>query len=129
MRTIGTVEALLVLSEWPPRSMLMEDTAFSPPETYATSACKHQDNVAWTNVALAVRIAQEVGLHDETTYAPEDTASWETRRRLNVWIREYAWIVCCVTLTFRVHECRSTVSRWLTFSLIAASRGDWDETP
>lgn len=88
MRTIGTVEALLILSEWPPRSILMEDTVFGPSETYSASACKRQDDVAWTNVALAVRIAQEVGLHDETTYSLENTSSWETRRRINVWIRE-----------------------------------------
>ncbi|GMK54780.1 hypothetical protein CspeluHIS016_0113660 [Cutaneotrichosporon spelunceum] len=84
MRTIGTVEALLILSEWPPRSMLVEDCV-GP--ACPSSACKHQDDVAWTNVALAVRIAQEVGLHDETTYVPANTADWETRRRVNVWIQ------------------------------------------
>ncbi|BEI80306.1 hypothetical protein CcaverHIS002_0108350 [Cutaneotrichosporon cavernicola] len=83
MRTIGTVEALLILSEWPPRSMLVED---SVGDACPSSACKHQDDVAWTNVALAVRIAQEVGLHDETTYVPANTSDWQTRRRVNVWI-------------------------------------------
>ncbi len=85
MRTIGTVEALLILSEWPPRSMLVEDGVGN---SCPSSACKHQDDVAWTNVALAVRIAQEVGLHDETTYVPTNTSDWQTRRRVNVWIRE-----------------------------------------
>ncbi|KLT42269.1 hypothetical protein CC85DRAFT_328331 [Cutaneotrichosporon oleaginosum] len=84
MRTIGTVEALLILSEWPPRSMLVED---SVGDACPSSACKHQDDVAWTNVALAVRIAQEVGLHDETTYLPVNTSDWQTRRRVHVWIQ------------------------------------------
>lgn len=89
MRSIGSVEALLILSEWPPRSMLVEDTVAAPSEGCSISACKHQDDVAWTNVALAVRMAQEVGLHDETTYAPANSTCWQTRRRINVWIREW----------------------------------------
>lgn len=96
MRTIGTVETLLILSEWPPRLMLVEDNVF-PLGERIVSACKHQDDVAWTNVALvgcweilltqAVRIAQEIGLNDETTYEPRTTSSWQARRRINAWIR------------------------------------------
>jgi hypothetical protein len=56
LRTIGTVEAMLILSEWPPRAMLLEDTSFLSPEEQGNksnaSACKHQDDVAWNLVGL-----------------------------------------------------------------------------
>lgn len=98
MRTIGTVETLLILSEWPPRSLLGAEDLLGPDKEHF-SACKHQDDVAWTNVALvksaqdvadaqAVRIAQEVELNDEKTYAPGTSSSWKARRRINAWIRE-----------------------------------------
>jgi len=52
-RTIGTVEGLLVLSEWPPRAMLLRDpvgtsgSVSSPP-----TACKLFDDLTWTLTGL-----------------------------------------------------------------------------
>lgn len=106
------MEALLILSEWPPRAMLVEDMGLVS-EARPVSPCKHQDDVAWTNVALAVRIGQEVGLHDETTYAPANSFDWTMRRRVNAWIRESKMDMTtgqASELTGRVHECRPAVS-------------------
>jgi hypothetical protein len=82
---------MLILSEWPPRTMLLDDPEFSCGAGSGTSAsaCKHQDDVAWNLVGLAVRIAQGLGLHDESTYMAQDWSSWETLRRLNSWISEW----------------------------------------
>lgn len=68
--------------------MLVEDAVAGQSKSSSVSACKHQDDVAWTNVALAVRVAQEIGLHDDTTYTLAASTSWQMRRRINVWIRE-----------------------------------------
>lgn len=47
---------MLILSEWPPRAMLLEDTSFLNPDEQeqrgGANACKHQDDVAWNLVGL-----------------------------------------------------------------------------
>lgn len=50
-RTIGTVEALLVLSEWPPRALLLKDPS-RPRASTLSSACKLFDDLAWTLTGL-----------------------------------------------------------------------------
>ncbi|GMK58645.1 hypothetical protein CspeluHIS016_0600870 [Cutaneotrichosporon spelunceum] len=85
-RTIGTVEALLVLSEWPPRALLLKDPSRARAST-ASSACKLFDDLAWTLTGLALRIAQELSLHDEKAYSKEsEDALAITRRKMNAWI-------------------------------------------
>ncbi|CAK9787158.1 unnamed protein product [Cutaneotrichosporon oleaginosum] len=85
-RTIGTVEALLVLSEWPPRALLLKDPSRARASTLS-SACKLFDDLAWTLTGLALRIAQEISLHDEKGYSKEsEEALATTRRKMNAWI-------------------------------------------
>ncbi|BEI83827.1 hypothetical protein CcaverHIS002_0404310 [Cutaneotrichosporon cavernicola] len=85
-RTIGTVEALLVLSEWPPRALLLKDPSRARASTLS-SACKLFDDLAWTLTGLALRIAQELSLHDEKGYSKENEETLAiTRRKMNAWI-------------------------------------------
>ncbi|KAK6903377.1 hypothetical protein I203_106880 [Kwoniella mangroviensis CBS 8507] len=88
-RTIGTVEALLILSEWPPRAMLLSDSnVISEPNSHRGPAnpCKVYDDLSWTMIGLATRIAQELGLHDEKAYPSEAQSEWSVHRRHRTWI-------------------------------------------
>jgi len=56
-RTIGTVEAFLILSEWPPRAQYLFDSVV--PQTGAaassskdTNPCKVYDDLSWTLIGL-----------------------------------------------------------------------------
>ncbi|KAL1412226.1 hypothetical protein Q8F55_003237 [Vanrija albida] len=84
--TIGTVEGLLVLSEWPPRAPVLRDPASTSSSTRSPpSATKQFDDLSWKLTGLAVRIAQELSLHDETTYK-DSVPPWAGRRRLDAWL-------------------------------------------
>nr|XP_019046802.1 hypothetical protein I302_03405 [Kwoniella bestiolae CBS 10118]OCF25732.1 hypothetical protein I302_03405 [Kwoniella bestiolae CBS 10118] len=88
-RTIGTVEALLILSEWPPQAMLLSDNSVKvEPNLHRRPAnpCKVYDDLSWTMVGLAARIAQELGLHDEKAYPSEAQSEWSVHRRHRTWI-------------------------------------------
>nr|XP_018265113.1 uncharacterized protein I303_01473 [Kwoniella dejecticola CBS 10117]OBR87271.1 hypothetical protein I303_01473 [Kwoniella dejecticola CBS 10117] len=88
-RTIGTVEALLILSEWPPRALLLSDNSINVASTSGktpANPCKVYDDLSWTMIGLAVRISQELGLHDEKAYPSESQAEWSVHRRHRTWI-------------------------------------------
>nr|XP_019008159.1 uncharacterized protein I206_06714 [Kwoniella pini CBS 10737]OCF46940.1 hypothetical protein I206_06714 [Kwoniella pini CBS 10737] len=88
-RTIGTVEALLILSEWPPRALLLSDNSINValhPSKSPGNPCKVYDDLSWTMIGLAVRISQELGLHDEKAYPSEAQEEWSVHRRHRTWI-------------------------------------------
>ncbi|WWC86561.1 uncharacterized protein L201_001438 [Kwoniella dendrophila CBS 6074] len=88
-RTIGTVEALLILSEWPPRALLLSDTSINVAPNFnkrPVNPCKVYDDLSWTMIGLAVRISQELGLHDEKAYPSEAQEEWSVHRRHRTWI-------------------------------------------
>lgn len=61
-RTIGTVEAMLILSEWPPSVMFMEDKVGASSRRdrkSSVSACKQQNDIAWTLVGLVFMAARD----------------------------------------------------------------------
>lgn len=57
MRTIGTVEGFLILSEWPPGASLIGDKLGlgGLPPTRESSACKVLDDVGWMMTGMVSR--------------------------------------------------------------------------
>ncbi|BEJ01315.1 hypothetical protein CcaverHIS631_0511720 [Cutaneotrichosporon cavernicola] len=93
LRSISTVEALLLLSEWPmlPMTHQLEDN--SEPETEEFLLLKpslRYDAYSWSNIGWAVRLAQELGIHDIATgKSPQSVEPWKTERMLKTWVYCY----------------------------------------
>ncbi|WWC94409.1 hypothetical protein V866_001251 [Kwoniella sp. B9012] len=97
LRSISTVEALLVLSEWPllPLSRGKEhDESASNDEydsTHLLLPSLRYDQHSWSQIGWAVRIAQELGLHNRAFEAVllNRSETWENSRMLKTWIYCY----------------------------------------
>ncbi|BEJ10583.1 hypothetical protein CspHIS471_0100050 [Cutaneotrichosporon sp. HIS471] len=93
LRSISTVEALLLLSEWPmlPMNHQLEDN--TEPETEEFLLLKpslRYDAYSWSNIGWAVRLAQELGIHDIATgKSQQSLESWKTERMLKTWVYCY----------------------------------------
>ncbi|WVQ73281.1 hypothetical protein IAR50_002849 [Cryptococcus sp. DSM 104548] len=85
-RTIGTVEALLILSEWPPIPSLITPSTPTTSPRRPPNPCTIYDDASWTLIGLAVRIAQELDLQNENTYMKSSEPRWVLHRRHNAWI-------------------------------------------
>ncbi|WWC60242.1 uncharacterized protein I303_102808 [Kwoniella dejecticola CBS 10117] len=86
--TIGIVEALLILSEWPPEPATLIDTGLlDVPEDgmERSSPCKLYDDVSWALTGMAVRVAQRLDLQDERTYLDPTQPEWVVSRRYRTW--------------------------------------------
>lgn len=64
-RTVGTVEALLILSEWPPREEYLVDSALPETSTRKSNPAKVYDELSWTLIGLVgvYRADQTVSVH------------------------------------------------------------------
>ncbi|WVW87145.1 hypothetical protein I302_109202 [Kwoniella bestiolae CBS 10118] len=86
--SIGTVEALLILSEWPPEPSALSDTGLLDPfqeQNDRSSPCKLYDDVSWALTGMAVRVAQKLDLQDERTYLDKSQPDWVVTRRYRTW--------------------------------------------
>lgn len=96
LRTISTVEALLLLSEWPmaPLTPFSDQEQANDPMSEEASLLKpsaRYDATSWTYIGLAVRLAQELGIHDIVTLSESKTTDhpWRQRRLLKTWVYCY----------------------------------------
>ncbi|KAK4056570.1 zinc finger transcriptional activator [Microbotryomycetes sp. JL221] len=99
-RNIGSVDALLLLTEWPciPLEHVLkngepkeEGGNEEAAELLKTSA--QYDSMSWTYIGIAVRLAQELGLDNVATYRldsidknPDAPDAWLSERALRTWI-------------------------------------------
>ncbi|WWC92459.1 uncharacterized protein L201_007417 [Kwoniella dendrophila CBS 6074] len=83
--SIGIVEALLVLSEWPPEPSALVDSGILDLAQDRLSPCKLYDDVSWALTGMAVRIAQTLDLQDEKTYLDKTQPDWIVTRRYRTW--------------------------------------------
>lgn len=104
LRSVSSVEALLLLSEWPmlPRQQ-GQDSSCDPPSEEASllKPSLRYDAYSWTHIGLAVRLAQELGIHDVVNPSLEisiDKGSPKTKRMLKTWIYCYNAERQCVLL-------------------------------
>ncbi|KAL1405715.1 hypothetical protein Q8F55_007385 [Vanrija albida] len=97
LRSISTVEALLLLSEWPmvpmPRA---EDRDYgddnAADEAVLLKPSLRYEAFAWTNIGWAVRLAQELGIHDAVHLQRIMSTvgkSWKQHRMLKTWVYCY----------------------------------------
>jgi len=95
LRTISSVEALLLLSEWPmlPMSRAGADSSCDPmsEEALLLKPSLRYDAYSWAYIGMAVRLAQELGLHDMVNLAITKTNvnSWKQNRMLKTWVYAY----------------------------------------
>ncbi|GAA6008902.1 hypothetical protein JCM11491_003828 [Sporobolomyces phaffii] len=106
LRHISSVEALLLLTEWPPvadrrkgksrrraNSFDDDDVAGGADEAAELLRTSTQyDGMSWSFIGCAVRLGQELGIHNLYTSASErkaDTISWHEERCLRTWIYCY----------------------------------------
>ncbi|WWC95609.1 hypothetical protein V866_002474 [Kwoniella sp. B9012] len=86
--SIGIVEALLIMSEWPPEPSVLIDTGLletlQGPNDWS-SPCKLYDDVSWALTGMAVRVAQKLDLQDERTYLDKSQPDWMVTRRYRTW--------------------------------------------
>lgn len=96
LRSISTVEALLLLSEWPMVPMSKpEDNHYGDDnaldEAVLLRPSLRYDAYAWTNIGWAVRLAQELGIHDAVhlqRMMGTVGKSWKQHRMLKTWVCE-----------------------------------------
>ncbi|GMK59739.1 hypothetical protein CspeluHIS016_0803450 [Cutaneotrichosporon spelunceum] len=93
LRSISTVEALLLLSEWPMLPMSHQLEGNDEPETEEFLLLKpslRYDAYSWGNIGWAVRLAQELGIHDIATGKSQQIMEpWKTERMLKTWVYCY----------------------------------------
>ncbi|SGY79893.1 BQ5605_C008g05246 [Microbotryum silenes-dioicae] len=106
LRHISSVEALLLLTEWPSSPLIHRtDAALARQEadedqdegeretSKALKTSNQYDSMSWTYLGLAVRLAQELGMHNTALYGLDardgDGPSWESERILRAWIYCY----------------------------------------
>ncbi|TXT05103.1 uncharacterized protein COLE_06423 [Cutaneotrichosporon oleaginosum] len=93
LRSISTVEALLLLSEWPMLPMNHQLEGNNEPETEEFLLLKpslRYDAYSWSNIGWAVRLAQELGIHDIATgKSQQNLELWKTERMLKTWVYCY----------------------------------------
>ncbi|TXT08898.1 hypothetical protein VHUM_03026 [Vanrija humicola] len=97
LRSISTVEALLLLSEWPMVPMTKtEDRDYGDDsrveEAVLLRPSLRYDAYAWTNIGWAVRLAQELGIHDAVNLQRMMGSvgkSWKQHRMLKTWVYCY----------------------------------------
>lgn len=90
VRNISSVEALLLLSEWPIVSMpgTREHTEGSEQSRLLQPSLRY-DSYSWANIGLAVRLAQELGIHEVVKLKQEETTPWLQSRTLKTWVYCY----------------------------------------
>lgn len=95
LRNISTIEALLLLSEWPMLPMPNEPDHEegdnpTPEEASLLKPSIQYDAYSWTMIGLAVRLAQELGIQDIDTLSIDSASdnSLKQTRMLKTWICE-----------------------------------------
>ncbi|KAI5478696.1 hypothetical protein MNV49_004723 [Pseudohyphozyma bogoriensis] len=96
LRGVGGVEALLLLAEWP---SLMEEEDYElgkgeegegEDEVKAFLKPSNQyDSMSWSYIGFAVRLAQELGLHNDSIYPRESDGKarhWNQERNMRTWL-------------------------------------------
>lgn len=91
LRCISTVEALLLLTEWPlaPKTSASGRTDGASEEARLLSPSLRYDASSWTNIGLAVRLGQELGLHHAISANRKAPATWREMRALKTWVYCY----------------------------------------
>ncbi|GAA5937232.1 uncharacterized protein JCM15063_002846 [Sporobolomyces koalae] len=107
LRHISSVEALLLLTEWPPiadrrkgknrrrAGTELEENGSNSDSDEAAELLRtstQYDGMSWSFIGCAVRLAQELGIHNLYTSASDrkaDNISWHEERCLRTWIYCY----------------------------------------
>lgn len=97
LRTISSVEAFLLLSEWPMLPVptfnehdTTDDDDAPPEEALLLKPSTRYDAYSWAYMGIAVRLAQELGIHDIASLSQTNTEnSWKQNRMLKTWIHCY----------------------------------------
>ncbi|GMK57798.1 hypothetical protein CspeluHIS016_0406320 [Cutaneotrichosporon spelunceum] len=97
LRTASTVEALLLLSEWPLLPATRKRRSREEPDSEEARLLRpslRYDAYCWSNIGLAIRIAQELGMEDSVFQAAEAARedlpdTWKYERPLKTWIYCY----------------------------------------
>lgn len=99
LRSVSSVEALLLLSEWPmlPVRKQPDDDPTDPlsDEAVLLQRSVRYDAYSWAYIGMAVRLAQELGIHDfvtlSLTKSPDTDIdnSWKQTRMLRTWVYCY----------------------------------------
>lgn len=91
LRCISTVEALLLLTEWPlaPKTPASGRADAASEEARLLSPSLRYDASSWTNIGLAVRLGQELGLHHAISANRKAPATWREMRSLKTWVYCY----------------------------------------
>ncbi|ORY91668.1 hypothetical protein BCR35DRAFT_73363 [Leucosporidium creatinivorum] len=98
-RHISSVEALLLMTEWPAIPLVYGGKGPEVKDevehevTELLKASTQYDSMSWTYIGCAVRLAQELGIDNAALYGLDkknDTpASWQTGRILSTWLYCY----------------------------------------
>ncbi|BEJ13003.1 hypothetical protein CspHIS471_0301770 [Cutaneotrichosporon sp. HIS471] len=97
LRSASTVEALLLLSEWPLLPATRKRRSREEPDSEEARLLRpslRYDAYCWSNIGLAIRIAQELGMEDSVFQAAEAARedwpdTWKYERPLKTWIYCY----------------------------------------
>ncbi|KLT43957.1 hypothetical protein CC85DRAFT_284001 [Cutaneotrichosporon oleaginosum] len=97
LRSTSTVEALLLLSEWPLLPATRKRRSRDEPDSEEARLLRpslRYDAYCWSNIGLAIRIAQELGMEDSVFQAAEAAKeaspdAWKYERPLKTWIYCY----------------------------------------
>lgn len=85
------MEALLLLTEWPlaPKTPASGRADAASEEARLLYPSLRYDASSWTNIGLAVRLGQELGLHHAISVNRKAPATWREMRSLKTWVYCY----------------------------------------
>lgn len=69
LRVIGSVEALLLLSEWPLLPLVSFNSSAERGDDFLKPSLRY-DSLCWSQIGMAVRLAQELGLRQFSLFFP-----------------------------------------------------------
>lgn len=114
LRSTSTVEALLLLSEWPMLPASRKHKALDEPDSEEARLLRpslRYDAYCWSNIGLAIRISQELGMEDSVFQAAaaakaDSPDAWKFERPLKTWICSLSHVDVLAPADTRLLQCR-----------------------